>query len=210
MLIPVFSLLFAAGTFSVARHVTEKWRGAFVSVFVLLNALCFLGYQQDCFFKLPPSAVTERLYPGTPFSIAPQIASFIKSHSKADDRVCMVGVEPELFFLSQRRSASGYIYIYPLLENQKFAATMTDEFIMQSEKYRPHVLVYSSHSIFDDGYRADGKLYNWLNTYKANYKLIAICRPGNDYRLTTLDTLNLADTLPMILPQVRVYTRISQ
>ena len=211
MLIPVFALLFAASTFSVAQYVTEKGRGAFVSVFVLLNALFFLWYQQDCFFKLPAAAVTERIYPGTPFSIAPHIASFIKNHSNADDRICMVGVEPELFFLSQRRSASGYIYTYPLLENQKFAATMTDEFIRQSEKYRPAVLVYSSHSIFDDGYRADGKLYDWFNTtYKANYKLIAICRPDNDYRLTTLDTVHLEDTLPLLMPQVRVYARISQ
>ena len=203
VLIPVFALLFTAGTFSIAQYVTEKGRGRFITAFVLLNAFFFLWYQQDCFFKLQAAAVTERLYPGTPFTIAPQVASFIKSKSKPADRICMVGVE--LFFLSQRRSASGYIYIYPLLENQKFAATMTDEFIAESEKHKPAILIFSSHSVFDDGYRADGKLYNWFDAYKTGYKLIAICRPDNDYRLTSLDTLALSDSLPIILPQISVY-----
>ena len=74
----------------------------------------------------------------------------------------MIGSEPEIFFYSHRRSATGYICTYPLVEPQPYAAAMQTEMIREVEKSRPEYVVYVnvrsswvqstapiSHAIFD-------------------------------------------------------------
>jgi hypothetical protein len=167
-------------------------------------------YQRQSFFLLPTASVTENLYPGTPFSISGEVALYIKRHTAPGDRICMLGAEPQLFYLSQRRSASGYIYIYPLLEHQQYAARMTTEFIEETEAHKPAVLVYSSKSVFEDGYNKDSRLYKWFDVYKSQYKLTAIYAPvsAGNQRMVVFDTLAPMDTLSELVPQIKVYKRI--
>jgi hypothetical protein len=183
-----------------------------LSLFVVANALFFIFYDYHSFFIQTPEQISEVMYPGAPFAISSRVASFIQSHSKPGDRICMVGVEPQLFFLSQRRSASGYIYIYPLLENQKYNTIMTDEFIAQSESRKPAILVYTSVSIFDPNYTQHDRLLNWFNNFKSNYKLIAISTATGtgETPLCELDTIAPVDTFGVRVPQVRVYERVEQ
>ena len=210
MMVPVFSLLFAYTAFQLSAFLNGKVRYAVLSVYALFSAAFVFIYQRDCFFMLSPEGVIESMYHGTPFAPSGKIADYIKGHSQPGDRICMVGAEPQLFFLSQRRSASGYIYIYPLLENQKYAGRMTDEFIAQSEHYQPAILVYSSKSVFEDGYNHESRLYQWFDNYKKNYKLSAICTTvsDTDIRMARFDTIAPIDTFPETIPQIRVYKRI--
>ena len=212
MTIPAISLLFAYTTFRLSDFFKMQVRFLILSIYIVGSAGFFFYYQRDCFFFLAPENVTERLYHGTPFTVSGKIASFIKAHTGPNDRICMIGAEPQLFFLSQRRSASGYIYIYPLLENQKYAGMMTDEFIAQSEHYKPAILVYSSKSVFEDGYNHDSRLYKWFDTYKKQYKLAAICTPisESDLRMAAFDTIAPMDTFAETVPQMRVYERIDK
>ena len=53
----------------------------------------------------------------------------------------MLGSEPQIYFHAGRRSATGYIYTYPLMELQDYAATMQDEMIRQIETAHPKYLV---------------------------------------------------------------------
>ena len=212
LMIPVFALLFTNTAFLITRYFGEHLRYVMLSLFIIANAAFFMFYQRDCFFKLPPESVTEKLYPGTPFSISGEVAAFIKQRTLPNDRICMLGAEPQLFFLSQRRSASGYIYIYPMLERQKYADTMTSEFIAETEQHKPAMLVYSSKSVFEDGYNKDSRLYKWFDTYKSQYKLAAIYAPksASDMRIVAFDTIAPIDTLSELIPQIKVYQRIAK
>jgi hypothetical protein len=206
LMVPVLSLLFAYTAFLLTGYLGGRLRYLLLAAYIAGNAFFFLNFsQRQGFFQIPVDRVVEWIYPGTPFVVSAEVSSYIERHSAPADRICLVGVEPQLFFLSHRRSASGYIYVYPLLEGQKYAAQMTDEFIRETERERPAVLVFSSHSVFEDGNHYDSKLYKWFTEYQKQYQLRAIC--SYQYGGRTFDTIAPMDTLPVTLPQVRVYIR---
>jgi hypothetical protein len=55
-----------------------------------------------------------QLYGGNPFPEAAPTGRWIAARSAPDDRVFVYGSEPELLFHARRRSASRYIFVYPL------------------------------------------------------------------------------------------------
>jgi len=210
LMIPLFAMLFANTALLLSDYFKGQARYMMLTLFISANVLFFMLYQRNCFFVLPFESVTENLYPGTPFSISGEVASYIKQHTLPSDRICVLGAEPQLFYLSQRRSASGYIYLYPLLERQKYAERMTDEFISETEKARPAILVYCSKALFEDNYNKEGRIYDWFEKYKSRYKLTAIyaSTSTNDQRIVAFDTIAPMDTLSELVPQLRVYERI--
>lgn len=209
-LLPVFSLLFAYSAFAFVRYIKGQGQFVVLTLYMGITAFMFLYIHRGCFFFMPPERVIEWIYPGTPFSVSGQVASFIRQHSATGDRICMLGAEPQIFFLSQRRSASGYIYIYPLLEQQKYAPAMTDEFIKESEQAKPAILLYSNKSVFEDGANHGTRLYHWFTAFKNNYKLISLytAKSGSG-PLNMVMPLVPADTLSDMIPQIRVYKRVT-
>jgi hypothetical protein len=43
---------------------------------------------------------------------------YIRDHTQSDDRIAVLGSEPEAYFYARRRAATKYIYTYPLLARQ--------------------------------------------------------------------------------------------
>ncbi len=129
---------------------TEKllaWRGSLAlgAVPVLLFLLAFAGtifQQREFLFQMDPLEACYDLYGHNPFPEALEIANYIKSHTPEDATVAVVGSEPEIYFYSHRHSATGYIYVYPLLEPQKYALDMQKEMMAEIESARPEVLVF--------------------------------------------------------------------
>jgi len=54
----------------------------------------------------------------------------------------VIGSEPQIYFYANRHSATGYIYMYPLMEEQKYARQMQREMIDEVEKAKPRYLVF--------------------------------------------------------------------
>ena len=54
------------------------------------------------------------MYLESPFPEAIQIANYIRTHTGKDSRIAILGSEPEIPFYADRRSATGYIYMYGL------------------------------------------------------------------------------------------------
>src|SRR5581483_7749057 len=92
-------------------------------------------------FELPVDRITKLLYRRSPFVEAIDTATYIHDHTSPSDRIAILGSEPEIFFYAQRRSATGYIYTYPLMENQKFAHQMQMEMIAEITRGRPKYIV---------------------------------------------------------------------
>lgn len=91
--------------------------------------------------RYSPERVTRILHGDSPFIEAPKIADYLRDHTKPDDRIAIFGSEPEILFLANRKSATGYIYMYPLMEHQAYASTMQREMIAEVERARPAYLV---------------------------------------------------------------------
>jgi hypothetical protein len=61
-----------------------------------------------------PAAIARRLYGLNPFPESIGIGSYIQRTSLPEDRVFIVGSEPQILFYAARRSATRYIFFYPL------------------------------------------------------------------------------------------------
>ncbi len=101
-----------------------------------------LVQQQEVLFQLSPLDCSRSMYGANPFAEAIQIADYIRANSEKDARIAVLGSEPEIPFYANRLAATGYLYVYPLMEDQPYALTMQDEFIQQVESARPEYVVF--------------------------------------------------------------------
>jgi hypothetical protein len=63
-----------------------------------------------------PDEIARAEFGTNPFVESADIASYLREHSRPGDRVLIVGSEPQILFLAQARSATPFIYFYPVLE----------------------------------------------------------------------------------------------
>jgi general stress protein CsbA len=122
------------------RERTKKLVLVPAALFVLAYAASLYA-QREIFFNMSPATVIRQVYGGNPFPEAIEIGKYIKDHSEPDARVAVLGSEPEIYFYAGRHSATGYIYTYGLMEEQKYASRMQQEMIEEIEKGQPQYLV---------------------------------------------------------------------
>jgi hypothetical protein len=112
-----------------------------------------------------------------------EVADYLKSHCPATARIAVLGSEPEVYFYSGCKAATGYLYMYPLMERQPYAAMMQQQLIDEIEASPPDYVVFvhcanswlekwDSPALFDE----------WFQTYKQNkLRLVAwINLPSRD------------------------------
>ena len=114
-----------------------------VPIFLIVICICHSIYKQrDFIFHMTPLQISRSTYGPNPFPESLEIADFIRKRTNPDDRIAILGSEPQIFFYSQRRSASSYIYMYPLMEIHDFALQMQKKFIKDIEAINPKYLIY--------------------------------------------------------------------
>src|SRR5262249_5578854 len=59
-----------------------------------------------------------------------------------NSRIAILGSEPEIYFYSRHLSATGYIYMYPLMETHPYAAQMQREMIAKIEQTNPEYVIF--------------------------------------------------------------------
>lgn len=153
----------------------------------LMCFLALLALEREFFFTGDPVHLCRIVYKANPFPEMQQISKFIQDHSQLEDRVAVIASEPEIYFESNRLSATGYIYMYPLMEAQPFASRMQREMIAEVEAAQPKYLVYVENaSSWDRGPKSDQTIFQWLDRFVGNgYRLVTAngeLRRGEDYR----------------------------
>jgi len=142
----------------------------------------FIFYQSLFFFQLPPVGVCQNLYLSNPFVESLTVARYIREHSPKTARIAVVGSEPQIYFYSQRHSATGYIYTYSLMEAQPNALKMQHQMMREIEAVQPEYLVYVSYEfswLFNPG--SDRTILRWFDDYAGRfYERVGIVQPGSD------------------------------
>jgi hypothetical protein len=141
--------------------------------YALILAVAILE-DPDVWFVMTPLQVETRLYGVRPFSASAAIAGFIEKNSAPDSRVAVLGSEPEIYFLSHRRSATGYIYTYALMEPQAFARKMQDDMIREIENAAPEFVVFEDDRIWERRPDSDPAIFNWWDSYRTNYTRVGL------------------------------------
>ncbi len=132
--------------------------------------------QADSLFLLGPLESSREFNGFNPFPEAVEIADYIRSHSEPSALIAVLGSEPEIYFYAGRRSATGYIYTYGLMENQPFALTMQKEMMAEVERAVPEYVVFVNVQS-SWGTRRDSHLdiIDWWSSYSTRqYDLVAI------------------------------------
>lgn len=135
------------------RSESKRWL-AYVplTVFVISFGLSIRGHW-NIYFRLDPLAVYAREHDSQGWGCADgcvQAAAageYIRARSSESGEIAVLGSEPAIYFYAHRRSATGYIYMFPLTERQEFAHSMQQQMIGEISRNRPEFLVY-----VDDGY----------------------------------------------------------
>jgi len=187
--LPAAALVFAFAMDTLFKLMTGFYnRLAQYGLVITLILICIFSalYNQRHFlFQMTPAQATRDTYGPNPFNESLKIAEFIKENSKEGDQIAILGSEPQIFFYSGHRSASGYIYMYPLMENHDFALQMQKEFIQEVEKNEPKFMIFVRIPISWFQEEDSQKLiFDWFVKYKKNYQrvgMIEIFKESSQY-----------------------------
>jgi hypothetical protein len=141
LVVPAASLLAGAAVSALARAVPARTSRAVAVGLPLAAVALFLWQDRTALFELSPVAVSRAVYELNPFPEAVEIARYLKDHTGPDERIAVIGSEPEIYFYARRRAATTFIYTYPMMEAQPFARRLQEEMIAQLEQARPRYLV---------------------------------------------------------------------
>jgi hypothetical protein len=136
-------------------------------------------------WRLSPDEAIARMYPSNPFEVMPAIADEIAALTDPEDTVFVYGAEAELFFYAQRRSASRYIFLFPLFGRYDDALARQKSVIEEIRRERPAVIVKVATAQFF-GPSVEQELTFWLADHvEANYRQHAVvaAEPGSRGRV---------------------------
>jgi hypothetical protein len=142
--LPAVALFATTGTLWAARNLGRAVRAPHEAVAVLVAAVVlglsiFLQYRT--FFCLSPIGVSRAMYGLEPFPEAAEIGRWLRAQPGGEKPILVLGAEPEIYFYSGRRSATGYIYVYSVWENQRYANSMMHQMVREIEDARPQYVI---------------------------------------------------------------------
>jgi hypothetical protein len=112
-----------------------------IAFFVLCYASALYG-QRRYLFEMDVVQLNRQMHSGHGFPEAVTVADYIHARSSDHDSIAVLGSEPEIYFYSRRHSATGYIYMYPMIEDQEYASKMRNEMIHEIEAAQPKFVVF--------------------------------------------------------------------
>ena len=178
LILPAAALLSGLAVSSMAGKLPSggSWiqRGIIPGLIVIIGILISVFQQKQFLFEMTPTQISRATYGLNPFPESLEIARFIKDNTTENDRIAIIGSEPQIYFYSSRRAATGNIYMYPLMEKHDYALEMQKEMIREIEYTRPKYLVYVHIQTSWLAQRDSHKLiFNWLEQYLDRYYTIA-------------------------------------
>ena len=176
--LPIIGLLAGLGIFGLHALLSNvRIRGLRYAISGLAFVVCIgatLWSESDFLFRMTPAQASRATYGLNPFPESIALGRFIRENTQAQDRIAVFGSEPQLFFYSGRRSATGHIYMYPLMEGHAFALDMQKQMIKEITQNRPEFLVFVKVPTSWLVRRTSPRLlFEWFQRYQAEHYSLA-------------------------------------
>ena len=207
VLLPAVAMLAGAGIVASRRALTRAsipngWSHAFCALVLVLASAPAADSLRTLLAK-SPEAMSRAMYGASPFPESVEIARYIAANSEPGSRVAVLGSEPQIYFHSRRRSATGYMYTYGLMERirgprdavtgeptwvpQPYARRMHEEMIREIESARPEHIVFAQvPTSWLAGPESEQHILEWSQTYVGErYDLVGLAdmlEEGTEYR----------------------------
>jgi len=179
-LLPAIAILAGVAVSAMIQFLSVRKMTSYIQILPILifaAALIIPTYKLSWFFfRATPVEACRMMYDVNPFPESIEIAEFIKSHSTKDDKIAIIGSEPQICFYANRKSATGYIYVYGLMEHQDYAYKMQQEMIHEIESAHSKYAVFVNvpYSWLPQP-NSDLMIFRWVDAYlKKNYRIIGI------------------------------------
>ena len=179
LMLPVICLLIGDGfqrlEDALGRGRAPWLRAAPAGLFVAAG-LWLAWENRAVWFELPVAKASKAMYLAEAFVECQQVGNYIREHSGPEDRIAVIGSEPEIYFYARRHSVSGYIYMYDLVREQPYAPRMRREFMDDVESLKPRFLVLVNSGASWMPWPAEAKPFvDWINRYPGQfYELIGL------------------------------------
>ncbi|HKW17855.1 MAG TPA: glycosyltransferase family 39 protein [Terriglobales bacterium] len=176
VLLPAASLLVAEFVQFAHEYLSKSTAGIATAVPALAVVLAFAGaiFTERAFlFTLDPVSACRAIYPKEPFPELERVAEYVQSQTTKDEPFEVLGADPQTYFYARRRSVSGFMYIYPLTEDQPYALPMQREVISDIEAARPEFIVW----VYDWDIPAGPRqlIIRWMAQYlHGNYEAVSV------------------------------------
>jgi hypothetical protein len=152
---PALALLAAAGAAELVRagpRAAAPWRAAprVARAAIVVGALLALPLATlaPYLFVHTPERAIRRIYPGNLFETMPELARRITEITPPDETVFVFGAEPEIFFYARRKSASRYIYLFPLYGPYPDVRRRQEAVMAEIVAARPASVVFLPNDLF--------------------------------------------------------------
>lgn len=184
--LPAAAVLVAIAADALERSLTGSFgptgRGATAVALAALAGAQALYSNRIILFEASPPESARLTYPQQPFPEAVEIAAYLRAHTGPDDRIAVLGSEPQIYFYARRRGATGYLYTYPMMEPQPFAKRMQDEMIREIEGAPPsHVVFVETKGSWTARPESDLSIVEWTNRFlRARYQRVGVVEIPDD------------------------------
>jgi hypothetical protein len=212
LVLPAVSLLAGVAISRLSDLSVDRPIGVrFIPILILGAALAWpILTERMFFFEASPADASRMIYPESPFAESIRIAEYLREHTTPSDTIAVLGSEPQIYFYSDRHSATGYIYAYGLMEAQKYATQMQQEMIREIERARPKFLISV---VMPDSWlqrtESERLIFTWANEYTAQNYTVAgfvnmVARHKTDYYFG-----NVPQSVPQLGKYILIYQRKS-
>jgi hypothetical protein len=82
------------------------------------------------------------------------------------DTIAIIGSEPEIYFYAHRHSATGYIYMYDLMQPHQYAPALQKDMMREIQAAKPAFLLYFSSVSSQE---SDLTIFEWGRRYANEY-----------------------------------------
>jgi len=159
-----------------------------IPVILISTALVFPAWQQTRYYRGDITDISRRIYGiKNPFVESLPVAEYIKNHSSETDTIAVIGSEPQIYFYANRKSATGYIYMYEMMKANNYASQMQKEMTREIESTKPRYIVFvnAERSWLMDS-KSDRYIINWTQKYLEDYYCIrGVINTPSDLKLKT-------------------------
>jgi len=172
LFLPAVALLVAAAC-EAAGAIPAGGRWLPTALFLLACGQA-LWSQREIFFRAGPEEVSRLVYGPDLFPESIEIGRYLRAHTNPDDTLVVFGSEPQIPFYAGRRSATGFVFVYPLMQVHEFSHAMQETMMREVEAGRPaYAVLVKTPTSWMELADSDHTMQNWAVRYLNEHYVLA-------------------------------------
>jgi hypothetical protein len=184
LVLPAVGLLCGVAVSSLRRLLERALSPGVATILALAVPVAAIGLyvkkERSYLFSMDTRELSRSMYAFNPFIEAIEIGKYIRERTDENDRIAVLGSEPEIYFYADRKAATGYIYTYALMEPQPYARTMQEEMIREIESAHPRYLVFCR------------IVYSWMRRKESDDRILTW---GQEYLRQCYEPVGITDII---------------